>query len=112
MAKSSLLVVYMLTSKKVFDTVNYEFLPNKLYHYGIRGTELQWFKTYLRGRQQCTTVNSFSSKNAYINYRVLQGSVLDPYTLLKKKVNRGIDLLSSSTFCFSTSNKNDTLLSI
>ena len=84
----------MLTSKKVFDTVNYAFLPNKLYHYGIRRTELQWFKTYLRRREQCTTVSSFSSKNAFINYRVPQGSVLDPYTLLKKKINRAIDLLS------------------
>ena len=36
-------------------------------NFGIRGTELQWFKTYLRGRQQPTTVSSFSSKNAYIN---------------------------------------------
>ena len=51
-------------------------------HYGIRGTELQWFKTYLKGRQQHTTVNSFSSKNAYINYGVPQGSVLGPLLFL------------------------------
>ena len=68
--------------KKVFDTVNYEFLLNKLNHYGIRGTELQWFKTYLKGQQQHTTVNSFSSKNAYINYGVPQGSVLGPLLFL------------------------------
>ena len=68
--------------KKAFDTVNHEFLLNKLNHYGIRGTELQWFKTYLKGRQQHTTVNSFSSKNAYINYGVPQGSVLGPLLFL------------------------------
>ena len=34
--------------KKAFDTVNHDFLINKLNHYGIRGTEFQWFKTYLR----------------------------------------------------------------
>ena len=68
--------------KKAFDTVNHEFLLNKLNHYGIRGTELQWFKTYLKGWQQHTTVNSFSSKNAYINYGVPQGSVLGPILFL------------------------------
>ena len=64
--------------KKAFDTANHEFLLNKLNHYGIRGTELQvqWFKTYLKGQQWHTTANSFSSKNAYINYGVPQGSVL------------------------------------
>ena len=36
--------------KKSFDTVNHELL-NKLNYYGIRGTELQWFKTYLKVRQ-------------------------------------------------------------
>ena len=54
--------------KIAFDTVNHEFLVNKLNLYGIRGTELQWFKKYLWGQQQHTRVSSFSSKNAYINY--------------------------------------------
>ena len=45
-------------------------------HYGIRGTELQWFKTYLRGQQQRATVSSFSLKNSYISYGVPQGLVL------------------------------------
>ena len=48
--------------KKAFDTVNHEFLLNKLNHYGITGTERQWFKTYLKELQQHTTVNSFYSK--------------------------------------------------
>ena len=62
--------------KKASDTVNHEFLINKLNHYVIRRTELQWIKVYLRGRQQHTAVSSFSSKNRYINYGVPQGSVL------------------------------------
>ena len=44
--------------KKDFNIVNHEFLLNKLNLYGIRGTELQWFKTCLRKRQQQATVNS------------------------------------------------------
>ena len=62
--------------KKASDTVNYEFLINKLNHYVIRGTGLQWIKAYLRGPQQHTAVSSFSSKNRYINYGVPQGSAL------------------------------------
>ena len=77
MTKVSLLVVYMLTT-----TVNHEFLINRLNHYGIRGTELQWFKTYLRRQQQHTTASSSSSKNVYINYGVLQGSVPGPLLFL------------------------------
>ena len=72
----------MLISKKAFDTVNHEFLLNKLNHYHIRGTELQWFETYLKGRQQHTTVSSFSSKNEYISYGVPQGSVPGPLLFL------------------------------
>ena len=57
--------------KKAFNTVNHEFLHNKLNHYGIRGTELQWFKTYLKGWQQHTTVLSDISLkkiNKHINH--------------------------------------------
>ena len=68
--------------KKAFDTVNHEFLLNKLNHYGIKGTDLQWFKTYLKGRQQHTTVNCFSLKNAYMNYGVPQRIVLGPLPFL------------------------------
>ena len=51
-------------------------------HYDIRGTELQCFKTYLRGRQQHATVKGFSSKNGCISYGVLQGSILYPLLFL------------------------------
>ena len=87
--------------KKAFDTVNHEFLLNKLNHYGIRGTELQWFKTYLKGRQQHTTVNSSSSKNAYINYGVPQGSVLGPllFLIYINDLNKAIKYSDVYTSC-------------
>ena len=77
------------------------YLP-KLNHCGIRGTELRWFKTYMKGWQQHTTVNSFSSKNEYISYEVPQGSVLSPLLqqahnslkTLAKRINLGLKNLS------------------
>ena len=47
---------------KAFDTVDHEILFKKLNYYGIRGTALSWFKSYLSNRKQCVSIaNSLSS---------------------------------------------------
>ena len=62
--------------QKAFDTVDHNILLSKLYHYGVKGTPHQWFKSYLTGRQQNTTINHQKSSLSNVKYGVPQGSVL------------------------------------
>ena len=51
--------------QKAFGTVDHNIFHSKLYHYGVKGTPHQWFKSYLTGRQQYTTVNHQKSSLYY-----------------------------------------------
>ena len=47
-----------LDLKKAFDTVNHRILLDKLNHYGVRGKENLWFKSFITGRKQFTTISN------------------------------------------------------
>ena len=68
----------------VFDLVNHCILLERLYtYYGISGTALECFRSYLSGRTQRVVINGGYSKEKMIDHGVPQGSVLGArlYTL-------------------------------
>ena len=68
--------------KKAFDTVNHKILLSKLEHYGIRGSLLKWFESYLTNRTQYVFLNGVSSDTMRMSCGVPQGSVLGPLLFL------------------------------
>ena len=71
-----------LDFSKAFDTVNFNILLSKLSFYGIRGTPLKWFESYLSNRTQHVICNDTVSNNKVISTGVPQGSILGPLLFL------------------------------
>jgi hypothetical protein len=67
-----------LDLSKAFDTLDHSLLLSKLSHYGIRGTSLTWFKSYLQDRWQYVSYENCSSIYKLMVCGVPQGSILGP----------------------------------
>lgn len=63
---------------KAFDRVPHELLLTKLGRFGIAGSLLNWFKTYLYDRESVVVVNGYMSDNFKAHSGVPQGSHLGP----------------------------------
>ena len=67
---------------KAFDAVDHEILLYKMNNYGIRGHANRFFRSYLTGRKQFTSINGIQSTLRDVQCGVLQGSVLGPIMFL------------------------------
>ena len=68
-----------LDLKKAFDVCSHEIMLKKLDNFGVRGTALNWFASYLSGRTQCVNVNGSTSEPMEIEgISIIQGGTLGP----------------------------------
>ena len=73
----------LLDLPAAFDTVNNSLLLSRLENsFGIRGTVLQWFHSYLSGRSQFVEIKDTESSVWNLTVGVPQGSVPGPISYL------------------------------
>ena len=65
-----------LDLSKAFDCVDHDILLNRMSVYGIRGSTLEWFGSYLLSREQYILIYDVNSWLSLIIHGVAQGSVL------------------------------------
>jgi hypothetical protein len=72
-------ILVLLDLSAAFDTLDHRLLIQALdQRIGIRGSALDWCKSYLQGRQQRVCINGHTSQPVPLLHGVPQGSVLGP----------------------------------
>ena len=103
-------IAVFIDLSKAFDTLEHEVLFAKLEKYGIRGTTLNWFKSYLTDRKlrvKCkigTTGKLEYSEYYNVNYGTPQGSCLGPllFLIFNNDLNKCLENSSSILFADDT----------
>ena len=89
MNKQHVTLLVLLDLSAAFDTVDHNVLLSRLHSkFGISGTALEWFRSYLNGRSQRVMVQGNLSQSLNLDFGVLQGSCLGPllFTTLCKQI--------------------------
>ena len=69
----------LLDLSAAFDTIDHSILLQRLeITFGVSGTALEWFKSYLSNRHQAVVIKGKKSSDHLLKYNVPQGSELGP----------------------------------
>lgn len=72
-------ILILLDMSAAFDMIDHCVLLDRLKdRFGINGTVLSWFASYLKNRSQQVIVGDSTSSAVYLDYGVPKGSVLGP----------------------------------
>ena len=72
-------ILLLLDLSAAFDTVDHSILLS--HRFGIKGTALTWFKSYLTSRKQFVQVQGSKSTQRSLKCGVPQGSVFGSFTV-------------------------------
>ncbi|XP_046566282.1 piggyBac transposable element-derived protein 3-like [Haliotis rubra] len=87
-------LLVLLDLSAAFDTIDHQRLLQRLQDdFGVQGSALNWFSSYLSQRSQCVYIDGQFSDSVHLNCGVPQGSVLGPilFTLYTKELGQVID---------------------
>ena len=82
MDKTKIPIAIYMDLSKAFDTLDHNILLHKLKYYGVQGSAISWFHSYLTNRYQYVEINDSKSNPRLLKTGVPQGSVLGPLLFL------------------------------